>query len=371
MNLPGASARLLFIYPIQFAATTRPLKKAKLMRNKVSISATGCIAAVALALSGCSSASPTSTTDGLTPVTFQLNWKAGGPNAGFAVAVADGLYEEAGLNVTLSEGTGSGATVQLVANNKASIGFADATAVSQLIAKGAKMKVIATVYQASPNNVLALKSAGIKSVSDIKGHSVGMPQGSSQSAMLPLLLEANGLSESDFETVNMPTTSLVPALLEKKVDVIFGGVDSSTPQLKALGTEFDEHTWAENGVTTVAQSIFANESFLEDNPELVRKFVEASLKGWDVARKDAANAGAALKSVFPDVNETMALDELAGIVPLLCAGGAKHVGKSEPEQWNRTQSLLSKVGLLPEGQDPTNYYTYDYLPTESDLPSCN
>src|SRR5262245_16737305 len=51
-----------------------------------------------------------------TPVTFQLNWMAGGPNAGFAAAVVEGYYKEAGLDVTLVQGNGSGNTAQLVAN---------------------------------------------------------------------------------------------------------------------------------------------------------------------------------------------------------------------------------------------------------------
>ncbi|MGF9648842.1 ABC transporter substrate-binding protein [Pseudarthrobacter oxydans] len=343
------------------------------MKSKICALALPSIVASALVLSGCSASSPSgaATPGGLTPVSFQLNWSAGGPNAGFAVALADGLYKEAGLDVTLSEGTGSGPTVQLVANNKAQIAFADATTVSQLIAKGANMKVISTIYQATPNNVLSLKSTGIKSVADIKGHSVGVPQGASQSSMLPLLLEANGLAESDFEMVNMPATSQVPALLEKKVDVIIGGVDSSAVQLEQQGADFDEYTWADNGVTTVAQSVFANEGFLEQNPEVVRKFVAASIKGWETARKDPAHAVEALKKVFPDVVEETAAGELDGIIPLLCAGGAKHLGRAEPEQWTRTQDLLSKVGMLPEGQDPANYYTYDYLPPESELPSCS
>ena len=77
-----------------------------------------------------------------TPVTFQLNWMAGGPNAGFAAAVAEGYYKDAGLDVTLVQGNGSGNTAQLVANGRAQLAYADAVAVSQLIAKGAPMKVV-------------------------------------------------------------------------------------------------------------------------------------------------------------------------------------------------------------------------------------
>src|SRR6266568_9368549 len=75
-----------------------------------------------------------------TPVNFQLNWMAGGPNAGFAAAVAEGYYKDAGLEMTLVQGNGSGNTAQLVANGRAQLAYADAVAVMQLIAKGAPMK---------------------------------------------------------------------------------------------------------------------------------------------------------------------------------------------------------------------------------------
>jgi NitT/TauT family transport system substrate-binding protein len=97
-----------------------------------------------------------------TKQTFQLNWVAGGANAGFAAAVGEGYYKEAELDVTIVQGNGSGNTAQLVANGRAQLAYADAVAVSQLIAKGAPMTIVATIYQSNPNEVSALKKAGIK-----------------------------------------------------------------------------------------------------------------------------------------------------------------------------------------------------------------
>ena len=161
-----------------------------------------------------------------TPVTFQLNWMAGGPNAGFAAAVAEGYYKEAGLDVTLVQGNGSGNTAQLVANGRAQLAYADAVAVSQLIAKGAPMKLIATIYQSNPNAVMSLKKTGIKSVKDLAGKKVGVPSGSSQTTMLPLLLKSNNLKESDINMIDMPVASMVPALLQGQVDAVLGSIDA-------------------------------------------------------------------------------------------------------------------------------------------------
>jgi NitT/TauT family transport system substrate-binding protein len=305
-----------------------------------------------------------------TKVTFQLNWTAGGPNAGFAAAKAEGFYKDAGLDVTIVQGNGSGNTAQLVASGRSDLAYADAVAVSQLIAKGAPMKIVATVYQSNPNEVSALKKAGIKSIKDLKGKKVAIPSGSSQATMLPLFLEANDLKESDLNLMNMPPAAMVPSLLQGQVDAILGSVDAYQIQLEAQNAELDNYTFAEHGVPTVSTSIFATDSFIKDNPDVLRKFIAASLKGWSFALDNPEKAVKDLKEVFPDVNEKLAAAELAAIKPLLCSGGAKYIGKAEDAHWERTQKLLSAVKLLPEGQDPKSYYTNAFLPQDSEMRAC-
>jgi NitT/TauT family transport system substrate-binding protein len=305
-----------------------------------------------------------------TKVTFQLNWMAGGANAGFAAAVAEGYYRDAGLDVTVVQGNGSGNTAQLVASGRAQLAYADAVAVSQLIAKGAPMKIVSTVYQSNPNAVMALKKTGIKSVKDLAGKKVGVPSASSQTTMLPLFFKSNNLKESDVTMIDMPVASMVPALLQGQVDAVLGSIDAYQIQAESQGAQLDVYRFADYGVPTVSTSIFASNSFLKDNPELVRKFIAASLKGWSFALDNPEKAVKDLKVVFPDVNEKLAAAELAAITPLFCSGGAKYIGKAEDALWVKSQELLSEVKLLPAGQDAKTYYTNDYLPPVSAMRAC-
>jgi NitT/TauT family transport system substrate-binding protein len=325
--------------------------------------AAGALAA-GLAIGVCTTASAA------TPVTFQLNWFAGGPNAGFASALAQGYYKDAGLDVTIVQGNGSGNTAQLVANGRAQLAYADAVAVTQLIAKGAPMKVVSTIYQSNPNEVSALKKTGMKSVKDLAGKKVGLPSGSSQTTMLPLFLKANGLKESDMTLLNMPPASMVPSLMQGQVDAILGSMDAYQIQLEAQGAELDNWRFADYGVPTVSTSIFVSDQYLKDNPDVVRKFIAASLKGWSFALDNPAQSVKDLKQVFPEMNEKQAASELAAITPLFCSGGAKYIGRAEDSQWVKTQDLLSEVKLLPTGVDPKTYYTNDYLPPASQMRAC-
>mgnify|MGYP003340441789 FL=1 len=192
--------------------------------------------------------------------------------------------------------------MQLVAAGRAQIAYADAVAIMQLIAKGAPLKVLATVYQSNPNQVMALKKTGIKSVKDLVGKKVGVPAGSSQTTMLPLFLKANGLKESDMTMLNMPPASMVPALLQGQADAILGSMDAYQIQAEAQGAQLDNYRFADYGVPTVSTSIFASETYLKDNAEVVKKFVAASLKGWSFAIDNPEKSVKDLKAVFPEID---------------------------------------------------------------------
>ena len=306
----------------------------------------------------------------LTKITFQLNYPAAGYNAGYELAVEKGFYRDVGLDVTIEPGNGSQITAQLVAAGKADIAFADASPVMKLISQGAKMKVLATILQGNPNQVTALKKTGLKSVADIKGRSVAMPNGGSQVAMFPLVLAANGLKDTDIKIVNMPPDSMVPSLLQGTVDVILGSVDAYGPQLKSMNVETDNFLFIDSGAPTVSTSIIASDAFLEAHPDQARAFVAASLKGWYAALDDQPAAIAAMKKIFPDANDKLAPGQVDATKFLMCVNRAKFVGKATPEQWNDTVKIFAAIGVLPADIPATKYYTYDYLPPESSLRPC-
>lgn len=305
-----------------------------------------------------------------TKMTFLLNVPPAGYNAGFELAHVKNLYKDAGLDVTIEPGNGSQTTAQLISVGKYDIGFADSAPVMKLISGGAKMKIVATILQGNPNAVTALKKTGLKNVADIKGRSVAMPNAGSQSSMFPLVLAANNLKESDIKLVNMPPQSMVASLIQGQVDVILGSVDQYDIALKDQGQEFDSYLFIDSGAPTVSTSIIASDEFLAKNPDVVKKFVAASLKGWYAALDNPGEAVAAMKKMFPDSNEKLAPAQIAATKFLMCVNRAKFVGKATPEQWSDTVKIFSKIGVLPDNVPATAYYTYDYLPAESELRAC-
>jgi NitT/TauT family transport system substrate-binding protein len=299
----------------------------------------------------------------LTPVQFQLNFTAGGYNAGFALAQQEGIYKEAGLNVTIVKGQGSGTTAKLVASGQAGLAYADAVSVMQLIAKGAKIKILSTIYQSAPNAVTVLKSSGITKLSDLKGKTVANPTGETPTAIFPILLAAQGMTTSDVKVVPMPGTSMPAALMQHQVDAILGSTDGYDLILRDQGADIVSFPFADFGVGTVSTSIIASESFLANNSNMVKCFIQSSLKGWDAAIKNPKLAIQDLIKYFPyDTKEALNTGQLSAAIDLMCKSDAKFVGKAEPAAWENTVKIATQVLGLPSTLKATDYYTYDYLP---------
>lgn len=299
------------------------------------------------------------------PISFQLNFTAGGYNSGFALAKQRGYYEEVGLIVDIVKGQGSGTTARLVGSGQAGLAYADAMSIMQVIAQGADMRILSTMYQSGPNAINALADSGIESIEDLRGKSLAEPTGEAGSALLPLLLEANGLTMDDIERVPMPGTSMVAALAQGQVDAIIGSTEGWNLILEDQGYDVTVLPFAEWGVPTVSTSIFASDRFLEEYANEAACFIEASLRGWDSAIEDPDAAIEALVETFPfDTEPDLNRRQLDSAIDLFCVGGAEYVGRAEPESWENTVQIAQDYFDLPTDLPASAYYTYDYLPAE-------
>lgn len=328
------------------------------------------MAAGALVVTGCSAPSSSSGNAGTqSPVHFQLNINWSASTAGFAVAQSNGYYKDAGLDAKIDQGTGSGTAAQLVASGQADMGVADAVAVSQQIEKGAPLLMVATTNQVTNIAIQVLDSSGINSVQDLKGKTIGLAQGGAWSFLFPLFLQANGLNEQDVTVSTLPFASLPAALLQGNINAMVGGQDTAVA-LEVQNAKYKNFWFKDYGVSPVAHSIFTTHSFAEKNPEVVKKFVAASLKGWNATIDDPERAVTAVKQLLPDSRDDVVRAELKLLLPLMCAADAKFVGRAEPERWVYSNDILTRAKLLPAPLDISKAVSYDFLPPESELHSC-
>ena len=323
------------------------------------------LAALALA---CVTAPVSAQAPAAKPMKLTLNFLAGGPSAGFIYAKALGLYDKAGINLTIEEGRGSGTTAQMVATGQTDVGYADAPAAMQLRAKNAPVKIIAPILQTNGFAIITLEDSGIRKPTDLIGKRVAVQAGTAQTTLLNAILAANNIDPAKFTVINIDPSAFVGALLEKKVDAILGGADFQSVQLRDRGQKVVDIMYRDVGVPTIGLSVIARDEKIAADPDLYKKFVAASLEGWEAARTNPGAAAEAVAKAYPAATKEQIQKQLDVVAKLVCAPGATALGRVPEQNWATTYTLLTRYLELPTAKPVTDYYTTDLLPANS--PKC-
>lgn len=324
------------------------------------------VVSVALALAA-SVTAPAALAQG-TPLKLTLNFLAGGPQAGFIYAKSLGLYDKAGINLTIEEGRGSATTAQLVATGQTDLGFADAPAAMQLRAKGAPVKIVAPILQTNGFSIMSLEESGIRKPADLVGKRVAVQQGTAQTTLLDAIFKTNGIDPSKVQIISIDPSAFVGTLIEKKVDAILGGADFQAVQLRDRGIKINEMLYRDIGVPTVGLSVIVRDDRIGKDAALLRRFVDVSLQGWDLARKNPGAAAEAVNKMFPAATKEQIQKQLDVDLKLMCAPGAAGYGRVPDKNWATTFDLLTQYLQLPKDKPVGDYYTNDLLP--ANVPAC-
>ena len=234
-----------------------------------------------------------------TDLQFALDWKFEGPSAPYFLAIDNGLFSEAGLDVTISEGNGSLDAIPKVATGAFPIGFADINSLMRFLDQnpGAPVTAVMMVYDKPPFAVVGRKSLGVEMPADLEGKVLGAPPPDGAWAQFPIFAAENDLDVAAItvEPVGFPTRE--PMLAEGQVAAVTGFSFSSTLNLKRLGVPADDISvilMADYGVELYGNAIIVNTDFAAANPELVTGFLTAVAAGWKAAIADPDAAVASL-----------------------------------------------------------------------------
>ncbi|XAH21577.1 ABC transporter substrate-binding protein [Xylophilus sp. GW821-FHT01B05] len=235
----------------------------------------------------------------VTPVKFQLDWRFEGPAALFLVPVAKGYFKQAGLDVTVDAGNGSGGTVTRVASGTYDIGFADLASLMEFHANNPdapnKPVAIMMVYNNTPASVMALKKSGITKPADLAGKKLGAPVFDAGRRAFPIFAQANKIGAVQWTAMDPPLRETM--LVRGDIDAITGFTFTSLLNLEARGVKASDVVvlpYPDYGVKLYGNVIIASPKFLKEKPEAAKAFLSAFAKGM----KDVlANPAAAVETV--------------------------------------------------------------------------
>jgi NitT/TauT family transport system substrate-binding protein len=312
----------------------------------------------ALPLAGCgASASGNSLTVGLTYI----------PNIQFApfyVAQSLGYYKAAGLNVTLRHHGANEDEFGALISGKENLIFAGGDETLPARAQGQDIVYVAEIFTKYPVALIVPSDSPIQTVSDLKGHTVGIPGkfGATYTGLLALLASA-GLKQGD---VNIQTVGFtqVQALVTKKVDAVMGYLNNEPIQIQKQGMSVRTFDVA-SAQPLISNGVAGLRSTLSAHPDQVKAFIAATLKAVDYTIAHPQEALEISKADVPGLddptNAADALTVLKATLPLW--EHSSKAGYSDPAAWKSMADFMQAQGLIAGNVgDVTKAYSNDYVP---------
>ncbi|RVA19209.1 hypothetical protein EN935_34905, partial [Mesorhizobium sp. M7D.F.Ca.US.004.03.1.1] len=215
-------------------------------------------------------------------------------------------YKEAGLDVELLDGKGSGSTVQAVGAGVDTFGFASLDTMALLASKGQPVVAVAGIIQKSPNALISLEGNAVSKPADLVGRKVGLVPDGAAARLFPQLLKVNNIDASKVEVVQLGYFTLYGALLQGQVDAIVAfNIDG--PKVAKQKPTAPPLLYADFGLNSLGAGIMTNTKTVAEEPELVGKFVKATLKGLEDTVTDPAAAAKAITDARPDADSALIL----------------------------------------------------------------
>jgi ABC-type nitrate/sulfonate/bicarbonate transport system substrate-binding protein len=279
---------------------------------------TALVAAAGLALAACGSSDEAGSDGGSSEaaggsgdfgdLSVQLSWIKNAEFAGEFMADSKGYYKDAGFGGKVNLLTGPVAQEEIVATGKADFGLSNAVSTAAAIANSDfPLKIVGTTYQKNPFTILSLADKGnIKTPKDLIGKKIGVQD--PNLSLFKALLAANGIKEDQVEIV--PNGFDVAPLEDKQIDGLVAYVTNESLLVKGHGFDTVDLPFADNGLPFVAESVMTTDEILEKEPEKVKAFLEAEIKGWKDACADIeGGAKLAVDTYGKDIDPPLELEK--------------------------------------------------------------
>ena len=313
-----------------------------------------------LALAGCSSNPSANGTGGLTKIQLPMGYIPNIQFAPFYVAIQKGYFRDAGIEIDFDykfETDG----VKLVGAGELPFALVSGEQVLLARAQGLPVEYVAAWYQQYPVSVVAKSDLGILIPQDLKGRKIGLPGlfGATYVGLRALLFEAH-MAESDvtLDAIGFNQVDLVAA---GQQDIVVGYAENEPIQLRARGIPVTEIRVADY-VELASNGILASEKVVKENPELVRAFVGAFLKGLSDTIANPEEALQMSATYIPNFADLDANVQKKVLETSIEQWKTDRLGYSDPQAWENMQKVLLDMGLINEKLDLNKAFTNEFIP---------
>lgn len=296
--------------------------------------------------------SPTAARD---RVTLQLCWDHQFQFAGYYAALWQGYYAEAGLDVELRPALQKDFTflnpTTEVSSGRAQFGVGEAN-ILVAVDQGAPLVILASIFQHSGVELYARLDANLESPAQLARMRILRRQGDLGEVQLQAMLMTEGLDPSGLTFLPMrKEKSSAASLRDGDIDVILGFSLTTPYLLDKAGLRATKLRPSMYGIDFYGDSLFTTEALVQRDPDLVRRFTEASIKGWRFALANADDLARRISTelprIFPPRDDIYTFNryQSEGVLRL-CDYQHQEIGHINPERWSFMASYLRQAGVI-------------------------
>ena len=299
-------------------------------------------------------------------VTVVLDWTPNTNHTGIYVALANGYFEEAGLDVQVVQPPEDGA-VTLVASGKAQFGVSFQDSLAPAFAGDSPMPVtaVAAIIQHNTSGIVSRAGEGMDTPRGLEGKKYATWDLDVEKATIRDVMAADGGNFDLVELIPSTVTDEVSALQSGSVDAIwiFYGWAGVACEVADLDIDYFEFADIDPVFDYYTPVLIGSNAWLEENPDAARAFLAALSRGYTYAAEHPAEAADILMEAAPELKANSALvyasqEYLAGEY----IADAARWGEFDGERWAAFFNWLNENDLMEAEIDPDFGYTNDYLP---------
>jgi NitT/TauT family transport system substrate-binding protein len=294
-------------------------------------------------------------------ITFGIDWRAEAEYGGYYQALEKGIYAKHGLAVTIREGGPQVNQMQLMMAGRLDFNLGGGRAI-EFVQNHLPYVAIAAIFQKDPAVLIAHPGQGNDSFAALKGKPIEVATDARQS-WFRFLAAKYGYSESQ---IRLYTFNMAPFLSDKAM--IQQGYLGSEPFLiqQMSGIKPVVLLAADGGYNGYSNIITTSRKIIDEKPDVVRRFVDASIEGWySFLYQDPTPANLAIKKANPEMTDAllaygrkMMIDH--GIVD---SGDALRlgIGAMTADRWQAFYKAMVAVGVYPAGIDVDQAYVTQFV----------
>jgi NitT/TauT family transport system substrate-binding protein len=305
-----------------------------------------------------------SASNALDSVTFITDFGYNGRHAYFFEALDKGYYRDVGLEVKIVRGQGSADAIRQVGGGNAMFGFIDTS--SLILARAddqIPVKLVAAIYRKPPHAIFCREVSGLKKPKDLEGNAIADVAGTANQRLFPAFAKAAGIDAPTTVRWVVASSESLPSLLATNKVPCVGQYTVGEPLLRSQPglAKLVRFAYADAGLSYYANGIVATAATITSKPDIVRRFVEATVRGMKDAFADPAAAGAIMHKIIPQVDATIAKNETEAVAELAQIPG-KPLGEIDPARIEATLDVVKGAYQLATPVAAADVYAPGFVP---------